>query len=359
MEAQLHELQEEITRSSDLVLTEEDKRLQGTLREIDQSIRKLIETSDYLKLSGDADSLIDIKQLEVKSRELDSLMDLLRKLYWREESLDLFLKYTINSDAEEVPVFSDTDPKYQSLQDEVSHLRDDVMPVKNQEIDQITGEILQVAHEITEKQDQVNMLYLETTNELDKCWELLDEWQRLQDDQRITKNEDNSNRKDTELNAMEECYEEWKTLEELAVLNDNLQKQIDELEKVDNKAINSTQLAEESIVNTVQLNDLIDMWKRRIIASIHEDISEIVLYPYSRKLQLRVANRYTIIIQLDKHQTHDGKSTIHDIDLFTEQDSRIIPMRELRKQVLQECKGHSNILQALKNIINRVINNDN
>lgn len=344
MEQQLSEIQEEITKSSERMLADQEQRVGTALKEIDESIRKLVEDGEYMEISGDKE--IDPRELKDISVELDSLLDFLKQLYWKQETLDLFLKYTVASDAEDIPK-SENSPEYMALESEVSHLQREMMS-KNEDIGRVSAEIEHVSQQITERQDKINEVYLDASNELNSCWELLDELKQLQGQRESQQKLENGNEENEEVKNVKECYQEWESIENLTRLHDNLKSQVEEMTSV-RKGSESSE-STPTLEKLQELQYLVDLWKRRMLSSVSETVSDLLLFPYTRKVQMKICGAYTLLLKFDARKTHDGKTTVNDIEIYEQNGPSIVPMVTLREAFLSKYRGHSDALLIVRDL---------
>lgn len=344
LERQISELQEEVTDSSERVLADQEKRVNSTLKEIDTSVRKLVGDGEYLEVEGD--KTIDPRELKDKSVELDSLLDFLRQLYWKQETLDLFLKYTVATAAEDVPK-TETSTEFMALDSEVTHLQREMMK-KKENIDGVTMEISHISQQITERQDKLNEVYLNVSNELSSCWELLGDLKQLQDQRDSQQNKEDGNVESEEIKTTKECYQEWESIENLTRLHNNLKSQIHEITSVGNGDQDTEKSS--SVEKLQQLQFLVDLWKKRMFSSISDKISDLLLFPYTRKVQMKICGAYTLLLKFDARKTHDGKTTIGDIEIYEQSGASIVPMVSLRNDLLSKYRGHSDALLLIREV---------
>ncbi|KAL3232105.1 Spindle pole body component KRE28 [Nakaseomyces bracarensis] len=344
-EEQLSVLQEAVTSSSERVLAIQEERANSTLKEIDQSIRKLVGDVGYLEVDGEFE--VDPRELKGKSVELDSLLEFLKQLYWKQETLDLFLKYTVASNVEDI-VKSEDSPEYISLESEVSHLQREMLS-RNGTIKGISEAIEHTSQQIAERQDKINEVYLDTSNELSSCWDLLDELKDLQEDKNNKQKVEENGEEDEDIKNVKECYKEWESIENLTKLHNNLQFQVEEISSVRNTM--ETSEKESSIEKLQELQYLIDLWKKRIFFTISDKVSDLLLFPYSRKVQMKIANAYTLILQFDAKKTHDGKTTVNDIEIYEQSGPSIVPMTAIQNSCKKKYRGHSDILLIIQDIV--------
>lgn len=148
---QLAAIEEESTTLSEQALLDQERHHSETVEQLRQSVNQIIEDNESIfNPSNSSVQAIDPRCVAGKISELSTLTDQLKTTHLEQETVDNFLRYTISSTSV-LLLDSDHDEKYQTLQNSVNNLRDELIVGLDVEIDQLKSDISHAGHSIADQ----------------------------------------------------------------------------------------------------------------------------------------------------------------------------------------------------------------
>lgn len=360
---EVRNLEEAIAHSSDQVLADQELRFQSTLNEMTQNITSISKENDFLTINSEgnhtgSDALVvEPSSISGRITDLNQFVELLKMTHLEQEALDYFLRYTISS-TNMLHLESEGDPKYISLKDEVKELENNTLRTNRDAIDEAKKEIFDKSKELANKQDQINEMYLEATDILDNCWEMINEFEDLQTHNEKRQNESNSKKyASVDNNIIQNTHYEWKLLQETVTLSNNLDNELKQIETTrdDSKKRSSTQKSKGNNINQ-KTNDvgstltrLIKLWEKRFLPTNGLHPINLEVYPQTKKFQFNASDRYTVIIDLNPN----GKA-VANLHIYENNGKILTENPKVREKLLSKySKPFSNyeVYQIMEDVL--------
>lgn len=341
--AEVAVLEDVTARGSEQTLRDQEQRLISAIREITQSISSMSHENDLVKLDGidgKADSIaIDLSSLLERIGEFDKLMELLKMTHLEQETLDFFLRYTISS-TEFLQLKTTHDPQYVEMESEVKELEHNIQEAHHRWIDETKLQISNAAEQIVKDQDTVNELYLETTDILDECDQLLVEVEKLREEKERSKEQTKSQQP-----PVTKVFEEWDEVRKSQNDLKHLEARIAQLEiiKKDLEVKETArQLTQDPKLNELgrTLNSLIRLWESNFLPS--SGWHDLEVYPQIKKFQFDVLESFTVLIALD------DRYRISDVTIYRKEDAGMSVDEDLQSELKQQNVGSRDVYKSME-----------
>lgn len=346
--ARIKELEDETAHCSEQSLQEQEQRALASLREITQSVEAMDRDNSLVQLqqrseAADQEQIVDPGCLHDKIDTFAKLVELLKLTHLEQETLDYFLRYTISS-ANLLQLNSVQDTKYVQLEQEVKELEEGALDIHLSEIEITKSQIVALCTKLTKTQHTINETYFDATNTLDDCQVLLDELTQLRKEKQTSEEADT-----VEDNPAALTYEEWQLLQKA-------QEELVTLEKEEAR-LHSISQSYESLQNKPnQLQDdpkmlqihsalalIVKLWSAKFLPQ--NEMSNLELFPQTRKFQFDVAAEFTVVISLCE------QLAIKDIQLYEKNGKNILADQSAEASLKDRHVGDRNIYNALEDII--------
>ncbi|CAI4059590.1 Kre28p SKDI_04G7290 [Saccharomyces kudriavzevii IFO 1802] len=373
-ETVLRGIEDTVALSSEEILNNQELRLKNTLHEISSSILAINEENKFVNpLRNDKDSdagekevYINPRILGVKIKEFNNLMELLKLTYLEQETLDYFFRFTLSS-TKPLQLKSEKDPEFVKLNEKVNHVKNEISTVYETKIEQIKTEIQETGHKFAEKQDLLNELYLETTGDIENCWDSLNELKRF-----TNKGDDNiSTDKDPVLNPgdsndfVEETYTNWQNLLSLQKQNQSLTKELKEAHEAKSRIIRKGKQrqkddSEHSTAKESELcqsvNLLVKFWEKYFLfKGSKATILNFEIFTQLGKVQFEIKDtKYIIVVSLSDLK----RPMIKDITILQKKGGNIVTNVEVSSKFNDKYRNNNRIqiFEVMDNIIGELTN---
>ncbi|CCF59782.1 hypothetical protein KAFR_0H03720 [Kazachstania africana CBS 2517] len=212
---EIDKLNSELNETTETALAEQEYRAKNLSSDITQIIQSLSQENDLIRVP-ETEKWIDPSSITPGINESNKIISILKEVYLEQESLDNFLRLTVSSNSNEFDkIRSKDDPVFRELEDEVNYLESTQLQNQLNAINVIKSKISQKSNELSQDEMKINEVCLNTADEIDECFQLIIELEKLQED-RIEKVK---NVRLEELNATTEAFNEW---ENIVTLRKNL-----------------------------------------------------------------------------------------------------------------------------------------
>ncbi|CCE91573.1 Kre28p TDEL_0C06840 [Torulaspora delbrueckii] len=347
--AEVKTLEDETTRGSEQALASQEQRAAAAVHEITHSITSMSQENDLVKAEdteGSDRNIIDPSNLGDKIVEFEKFIELLKLTHLEQETLDFFLRYTISS-ADLLRLKSTQDAKYLELEEKVQELEHGVSENHQREIDETKLMIFNGTEELAKDQDMVNELFLETTDVLEECEELMKELERAREEKKASQDQhENEQPPVDELyrkgDKVRQSYNSLKILEERMKQLESMKKEYDSNDKFHKSPFDPA-----STKTGCALNSLIRLWKSNFLPS--HGWSNLELYPQTKRFQFDVSESHTIVIALDEG------SKIKDVLVYIKDKSGVRIDENMQLELKQQHIGSAEIYKSMEDIIDRLI----
>ncbi|CCD25777.1 Kre28p NDAI_0F04590 [Naumovozyma dairenensis CBS 421] len=354
-EGQLDDLLMEITQMSEQFLHEQERKVDSTLNEITQSVETmkqdnntLIETQSSGAGTGTdtAMMMIDIKDFPSNIEKFNKLLELLKMVHLDQDSLDYFLRYTVlsNDGSKNKPLSlkSIDDPQFVSLEREVDNLQNNEIAQQLNEINGTKLKIFKINDTIFQSNNELNELSLNLGNEIDECWDLLNEFNDLKD-KKLNSTTKNGVKTSRENDPVNDTYNEFKKLNDqnvkLTKLNDEMnlvQKSVarfkNKTHKYDDKDkdTNGNDEIDKEKQTLEVLNGLIKLFENTFM-KISSNLNNLKISPGKRQIEFEINNKYKIILILSQYGNDERLSDIKITRIDDSNDDDDLNCKRLEK----------------------------
>lgn len=347
-EVRIKRLEDETARYSEQSLLEQEQRVLASLREITQNVVAMDQESSLVELKGSLESqekdelVIDPSKFQEKIDTFVELVELLKVSHLEQETLDTFLRYTISS-SNLLQLDSVQDARYVEVESQVRELEQGTLESHKRQIEATKGQINKLCQELTTAQDSVNEIFLDTSNSLEECDAFLDELTQLRMEKQTSEEADT-----VEDDPVSQTYEDWKSLKKS-------QTQLELLQNTTSNVKSRIQSYEDFQKRSRQANDpkllqahktlelLIQLWVSKFLPQ--SGISNLELYPQTRKFQFDIQPTFTVVITLA------DQATLNDIQIRRKKTANVVEDIELSNELKEKYLGTNNIHNTLNDII--------
>lgn len=349
---EIKKLEDETTRDSEQALASQEERSIAAVHEITHSITSMSQENDLVEVKLQEESgedldkyIIDPSELPEKIGELDKFVELLKLTHLEQETLDFFLRYTISS-AELLRLKSTQDSNYVELEGKVKELEREITETHQREIEDTKLVISDGTEELAKDQDRVNELFLETTDVLEECEQLMKELDQAREEKKASREQV----KNKEL-PLEKLYQEGDAVRQSYNTLKILDERVQQLETL-KRDLETNQGHEKSSIDPslseigCALNSLINLWETNFMPGSKWHNLEV--YPQSRRFQFDVSENYTVVIVLDEI------SKIGDILVYIKDDSGFRIDEKMQLDLKEQNVGNADIYKSMENIIDRL-----
>ncbi|EDO18951.1 hypothetical protein Kpol_2002p21 [Vanderwaltozyma polyspora DSM 70294] len=363
---ELRELENTVAQASDMVLSEQDHRNASAIREMTQSVIAMSKENSLISVSNEIDYneeignlAIDPSLIDEKIKQSNNFVELLKLTHLEQEALDYFLRYTISS-TNTLELESTSDPKFVSLENEVTELENKTLTEHRDKIQEAKKDISDKSKDLANKQDQINELCLGAANSVDECWKMLNELEDIHSQRDNDVKETLSQDTTTTSDLIEETYKEWSSLQTSLTELNNSKDELDQLiafknekhKDNDSTKIRNANIKNKTITENVKmLKLLINFWESNFIVpgSKKSKLSNLEVYPQTKKFQFKCAEQYTVIIQLNQNG-----GSIKSIEIFENDGKSVQENKNLSSLILNKYKNPLSsypIFQVINDIV--------
>lgn len=353
LQTDLLDISDVVTKSSESALHDQEERLFVGLNEITQNIVSMLQESSYTRLFNEQDdsdelpenALLNPRMVQIKAAELETIIHDLKAVHIQQETLDYFLRYTISSASPNsmLQLESEDDPKFQEMKYEVEDLERKAQVLLDEDIDLLQKDISETSDTLAKLQDDVNETYLEITNEINECMDLMQNLDNIRG-QKIasgpnTKMESNTQEPDGTQFA--EIVEEWRSIKALESRSRKITHELDQLKDL-KRSLNKLEGPKDrtgtkgSTESSETLQKLIQRWEVDILVKGVEYKTKVVLnnfdvYPRTRKIQFQVNDTYIVLITLGSYDR-----LLSDIEIYRKNSGTLLHEEDLKNQIKSE-----------------------
>lgn len=353
LQTDLLDISDVVTKSSESALHDQEERLFVGLNEITQNIVSMLQESSYTRLFNEQDdsdelpenALLNPRMVQIKAAELETIIHDLKAVHIQQETLDYFLRYTISSASPNsmLQLESEDDPKFQEMKYEVEDLERKAQVLLDEDIDLLQKDISETSDTLAKLQDDVNETYLEITNEINECMDLMQNLDNIRG-QKIasgpnTKMESNTQEPDGTQFA--EIVEEWRSIKALESRSRKITHELDQLKDL-KRFLNKLEGPKDrtgtkgSTESSETLQKLIQRWEVDILVKGVEYKTKVVLnnfdvYPRTRKIQFQVNDTYIVLITLGSYDR-----LLSDIEIYRKNSGTLLHEEDLKNQIKSE-----------------------
>lgn len=341
-ESEVTSLEDAAAKASEKTLKDQEQRFDSAVREITQSITSMSHENTLVQIDGKSENVvINPSVFATKIADFDKLIELLKMTHLEQETLDFFLRYTISS-TDFLQLKTTYDAQYVELENSVKELESNIEEAHDRRIDGIKCQISNDGEKLTRNQDAVNELYLETTDILDNCEQLIGELESLRKEK-----EHRRQQAEQSEEPLTKVQEKWEEMRRSRIDYENLKAQTTQLEAIkrdhEQRKV-PTKLKQDPKLNELgcTLDSLIRLWESSFLpnAGWHD----LEVYPQTRKFQFDVSDVFTVLIALD------DRRRINDITIHRKEDRGIRVDVDLQLELKQQNVGSRDIYKSMERI---------
>ncbi|CAH01085.1 Kre28p [Kluyveromyces lactis] len=340
--SEVEKFEYQVTHVTEQILQEQDRLRGSTLHEYNQTILQLVSDYEMFNSNGQCDP----SEINLPLEKLESWTNSLKQIHLELESIDNFLRYAIPSDQTILNLSKFNESKYETLQAEVSELRDINVVQLQKEIESLQQQITTKSDENLLISEKIKESCLEASQDIDQCWKLLEQLEAYE-------NANPSTEVITTTDPAFSTYNQWKWNQlaesELKHINQQLitlRATKEKLDKVFSKR-SELETSPKSIETFTSYQLLSQLWRSKFIRQLLPDIANLEVYPQSGKLKFEVGIMQ-VIMQIES-------GIIKSVSLFSYELS-YDRIETIKEDILGRIEHQKSLFKVLVVITDYIVN---